>query len=245
MNIEYGVIHLNYLSEINAFERWLETNYLPASSQLLWYKLMMLFNRSGWAEWIPASNQRLMLLIQCSDEKKFIDIRNRLIDTGLIKYQRGKKGSPSKYKGLFFTGNTPVQMPVQIPVNMPAQIPDIKKEKDKDKKESITPAPSSSKQSKQKYGEYKHVSLTDEEKQKLIAEYGEATTQQAIKTLDEYMEMNGRQYKSCYLAIRKWVIKAVKQEQQETPICIAKKGLSDKELEKRRALIAGMGDETA
>lgn len=231
---------MNYLSEINAFERWIETNYLPASSQLLWYKLMMLFNRSGWAEWILVDNQRLMTLVQMKREATFLEVRNRLIDAGLIKYQKGKKGSPNKYKMNYFTFNTEVQTEVYTEV----QTVDIKKEEEREEKESIALV-SSSKQSKQKYGEYKHVSLTDKEKQKLTAEYGEAATQQAIKTLDEYMEMNGRQYKSCYLAIKKWVIKTVKQEQQETPICIAKKGLSDEELKKRRALIAGMGDETA
>lgn len=65
------------------------------------------------------------------------------------------------------------------------------------------------KASKHKYGEYKHVLLTDEEHTKLINEYGDIFTEKCIKHLDEYMEMMGKKYKSCYLAIRKWVVEAV------------------------------------
>ncbi|MEG1185891.1 MAG: hypothetical protein RSD63_09700 [Eubacterium sp.] len=89
---------MNYISEINAFERWLETNHLPGQSQLLWYKIMMLCNRCGWAEWITVDNQRLMALIQVKREATFIDLRNKLVDAGLLEYQKGKKGSPNRYK---------------------------------------------------------------------------------------------------------------------------------------------------
>nr|DAI43460.1 MAG TPA: hypothetical protein [Caudoviricetes sp.] len=36
---------MSYIDLINAFEKWLETNYLQSSSQLLWYKLIALFNK--------------------------------------------------------------------------------------------------------------------------------------------------------------------------------------------------------
>ena len=65
------------------------------------------------------------------------------------------------------------------------------------------------KASKHKYGEYKHVLLTNEEHTKLINEYGDIFTEKCIKHLDEYMEMMGKKYKSCYLAIKKWVVEAV------------------------------------
>ena len=62
---------------------------------------------------------------------------------------------------------------------------------------------------KHHYGEYKHVLLTDEEYKKLVQERGQAKTEAAITFLDEYLEMNGKSYKSCYLALRKWVFDAV------------------------------------
>ena len=63
---------------------------------------------------------------------------------------------------------------------------------------------------KHKYGEYKHVLLTDDELDKLYRDYGEYQTQEAIKYLDEAIEMKGYKYKSHYLAMRKWVFDAVK-----------------------------------
>ena len=89
---------MTYIDLINAFERWLETNYLPISSQLLWYKLISLFNKCGWSEWVVVDNQRLMALLDMKREATFISCRDKLIESGLFEYQRGKKGSPNRYK---------------------------------------------------------------------------------------------------------------------------------------------------
>ena len=94
---------MDYMREINAFERWLETNYLPCLSQLLWYHLMALCNRAGWPEWISVDNRRLMGLIQCEREATIIAIRNKLIDAGLMEFRKGKKGVPSQYRICTFT----------------------------------------------------------------------------------------------------------------------------------------------
>ena len=64
------------------------------------------------------------------------------------------------------------------------------------------------------YGEYKHVRLTDEEYKRLIEEYGETPTKDAIKYLDEYIEMKGASYKNHNLVLRKWVYEAVKSKKQ-------------------------------
>lgn len=126
---------MNYITEINAFERWLETNYLPISAQLLWYKLICLFNKCGWCEWVTVDNLRLMAAMQMSREATFIKVRDELIKAGLIEYQKGKKGSPNKYKLISFTFksvvqtevNTVVQSEVETVVNTVAQTVDINK----------------------------------------------------------------------------------------------------------------------
>lgn len=69
-----------------------------------------------------------------------------------------------------------------------------------------------SKEVKNIYGEYRHVKLTDSERNKLMDEYGEAETSEAIKYLDEYIEMKGYKARSHYLAIKKWVFDAVKRD---------------------------------
>jgi len=93
---------MDYLKEVEAFEQWLETNPLNPSSQLLWYKLVSIFNRCGWEEWIAVDNLRLMSLTGIKREATFIKIRNKLIQNRLIKYEKGVKGSPSKYKLVSF-----------------------------------------------------------------------------------------------------------------------------------------------
>lgn len=65
---------------------------------------------------------------------------------------------------------------------------------------------------KHKHGEYKHVLLTDKELSKLIDEYGQEIIDKAIKKLDEAIEEKGYKYKSHNLTLRRWVIDAVKKE---------------------------------
>lgn len=64
---------------------------------------------------------------------------------------------------------------------------------------------------KHKYGEYKNVLLTEKEYQSLNSDFSNAL--ELIKYLDEYIEMKGYKAKSHYLAIRKWVVNAVKERQ--------------------------------
>ena len=77
---------------------------------------------------------------------------------------------------------------------------------------SGTPTP---KESKHKFGDYNHVLLKDTEFEALSKDYGKQMTLDCIKFLDEYIEMKGAKYKSHYLAIRKWVVDAVKERQRK------------------------------
>ena len=67
-----------------------------------------------------------------------------------------------------------------------------------------------SKKQKHKFGEYKHVLLTDDEVEKLKKDY--PNYQELINYLDEYIERKGYKAKSHYLCIKKWVVEAVKQD---------------------------------
>ncbi len=112
---------MNYLAEINAFERWLESNRLPISSQLLWYKLMNRNNRAGWKDWIQVDNLRLMADMQMSREATFIEVRNHLVNAGLIEYRKGKKGCPNLYRIIPFTTDLKVQTEVETEVKRVVQ----------------------------------------------------------------------------------------------------------------------------
>lgn len=113
MGGERGDRDLNYLMEIIAFERWLENNYLTRDAQLLWYKLMYRANKCNWPEWVTVDNLRLMADLQMSREASLIKVRDDLLKAGLIEYQKGKKGSPNKYKINSFTFKNEVKNVVQ------------------------------------------------------------------------------------------------------------------------------------
>ena len=64
------------------------------------------------------------------------------------------------------------------------------------------------KESKHKYGEYQNVLLTEKECDTLCQELGDEKAKGVIKHFSELKEMKGYKYKSDYLAIRKWGIRA-------------------------------------
>lgn len=70
---------------------------------------------------------------------------------------------------------------------------------------------------KHKFGEYSHILLTDKQYDKLVVDYGEERTKEAIKYLDEYIEMKGYKCKNHNLAIRKWVFDAVEEHRKKEP----------------------------
>ena len=81
---------------------------------------------------------------------------------------------------------------------------------------SVEPLPTPKKPPKQKYGEYNHVRLTEDEFNRLCNDFGEATTLKAIKAVDEYCQQNGKTYKDYNLAIRRWGIDAANRNRKET-----------------------------
>lgn len=57
-----------------------------------------------------------------------------------------------------------------------------------------------------------HVSMTEEEYQKLIDDFGEETTLEKIEDLNNYKGSRGRRYKSDYLALRSWIRREAKEK---------------------------------
>lgn len=56
-----------------------------------------------------------------------------------------------------------------------------------------------------KYGEYGHVLLTEEQHTNLIKDYGTDLVASYIRKIDEYIQMKGKGYKDYNLAIRNWI----------------------------------------
>lgn len=74
---------------------------------------------------------------------------------------------------------------------------------------SSTPVPppkkSPSKAERRKFGEYKHVLLTDEQVKKLNEDFGSNTVALYIRKVDEYCQQTGKTYKDYNLTIRNWI----------------------------------------
>ena len=62
---------------------------------------------------------------------------------------------------------------------------------------------------KDKYGEFQRVLLTAAEHEKLVKDYGQERTEEAIAFLDAYIEDKGYKSRSHNLAIRRWVMDAL------------------------------------
>lgn len=81
------------------------------------------------------------------------------------------------------------------------------------------------KESKRKYGEYNHVLMTETEYERLKKDYINAD--EAIKYLDEYIEMKGYKAQNHNLALRKWVFKALEENKQKDAVKPRKNRFND------------------
>ena len=80
---------------------------------------------------------------------------------------------------------------------------------------------------KHKYGEFKHVLLTDKEHTHLLDLYGNSLDEH-IKILDEYIETSGKKYKNHSLVIQKWVHDEWMKRNKDKPITLDSKFYADK-----------------
>lgn len=95
---------MTYLERLNLFNRWLESNNLPGNAQLLFFRLLNVFNRAGWPDQVQVDTRKLMVMADVDSKGAAYRARNRLVEAGWLEYARGKKGAPTAYR-LFENGN--------------------------------------------------------------------------------------------------------------------------------------------
>lgn len=121
-----------YIDYLNDFNRWLESGNLPGGSQLMYFKLLNVFNRAGWPEYVRVDNLRMMLMIGVESKQAVVRARDKLAEAGFIEFQKGKKGSPNRYylvkRSHFVTENVTVSVPESVPVSVPENVPHNKNE---------------------------------------------------------------------------------------------------------------------
>lgn len=89
---------MKYIEVLNAFNDLMLIEPLPQGAQLLYYKLLNIWNKCGRRDWFFATNQRLVFEIMTSSNNTLMRNRDKLIEAGLIDFKPGKKGQPSKYR---------------------------------------------------------------------------------------------------------------------------------------------------
>ena len=63
----------------------------------MYFKLLNVFNRAGWPEYVRVDNLRMMVMIGAESKQAVIRARDKLVESGFVEFQKGKKGSPSRY----------------------------------------------------------------------------------------------------------------------------------------------------
>ena len=107
---------MNYIAEINGFERWLKTHSLPTLSQLLWYKLVYLSSRAGWPEWMQVDNRRLMVSLQIAKRSPDREQGPACECRAGIDTRKGEKGIPGRYRLISLCGRNTTEYTYNLKV---------------------------------------------------------------------------------------------------------------------------------
>jgi predicted phage replisome organizer len=140
--------------------------------------------------------QELGMIEILDDKTIYIESVNKMVGKESESADRVRKFRERKRQALLGNGcngngNDSKEIDVDIDIN-----------KDIDKKEKPV---------KHKYGEYKHVLLSDEDYQKLISLYTKYGADERIKNLDEYLETTPKKsYSNHCLVIQRWEKKNAK-----------------------------------
>lgn len=197
---------------------------MPIGSQVLYFHLSMNADDDGFI-----NNWRSIMKMTGSkeDDLKVLIAKSYVIpfDTGVIvikhwkinNYLRSDRYKPTRFQNEYSQLTTDDDLVYQLDTNGIHSI-----DKNRIEKNSIDYKEENIKEeivcdednSKHKFGEYKHVLLTNKELETLKENF--PNYEELIKYLDEYIEMKGYKAKSHYLAIRKWVVNAVKEAKIRT-----------------------------
>ena len=187
---------------------------MPQSSQNLYFHLAMRADDDGFIN----NPKSIMRLIGCKDDDANILIAKKFLipfESGVVvikhwkihNYIRNDRYNETKYveekSQLEYDENNAYRLTKGIPL-VDERLTQVRLGKDrlgKDRLERGDKSPA-----RKKYGEYNHVLLTDEQYQKLIADYSAEKITEYIKKIDEYCQQYGKSYKDYNLTIRKWIL---------------------------------------
>lgn len=196
---------------------------MPLSTQSLYFHLSMRADDDGFIN----NPKKIQRMVGCADDDlKLLIAKNFIIpfESGIVvikhwkihNYIRNDRYKETVYQDekamLDIKENKAYTLGIPNGYQGDTQVRLGKVSIDKDSIEDISgsdepePAPAKkSKPVKHKYGEYKNVLLTDDELEKLKAEYSDY--EERIERLSSYVASTGKPYKSHYATIRNWARK--------------------------------------
>lgn len=128
---------VSYINQINGFWNWRKLNHLSHAAADLYYAVLDCANTSGWKESFTIPNSTLQRLCEIGSPNELNKQRNILVQSGLITYQKGRKGQAGTYTLIplyrNYTGYHPGE---NTGYDSEKQARNIYKEKDKDQKRS-------------------------------------------------------------------------------------------------------------
>lgn len=88
---------MNYIKQINGFWNWVLLNGISQGEMVLYMAVLHCANVSNWKSSLTIPNSTLLSLTKISDRAQLNKVRNRLIQTGLIRYEKGSRGKTGTY----------------------------------------------------------------------------------------------------------------------------------------------------
>ena len=188
---------------------------MPLSTQALYFHLSMRADDDGFIN----NPKKIQRMIGSSDDDLKVLIAKRYLlpfESGVVVIKHWKIHNyiqKDRYKPTVYTeeksmlavkANGVYTDRIQNGYSMDTQVRLGKDrlELDKDSIESLPP-PKATKPVRHKYGEYKNVLLTDEDMEKLKAEFPD-DWEKRIERLSDYIESTGKSYKNHLATIRNW-----------------------------------------
>jgi len=85
-----------YITILNFFEAWSETHPLSPPAQVLWFRLLGVFNRAFWPPEVTIDRRRMQALCALG-EKAYIKAAAELSDSGLVTCEAGERAGAWRF----------------------------------------------------------------------------------------------------------------------------------------------------